>query len=100
VGEHQTWDQTRPQAKKGGDKSSGKIGCGGVGCITVFYKKTEGTAAVEGQKMSCNWCFGVLQLPTIGKERRERRDKETGCGDAGGITVFGKKTEGTAAVEG
>jgi hypothetical protein len=40
---------------------------------------------------------GVL---TIGKERRERRDKETGCGDAGGITVFGKKAEGTAAVEG
>jgi hypothetical protein len=40
---------------------------------------------------------GVL---TIGKERRERRGKETGCGGAGYITVFGKKTEGTAAVKG
>jgi hypothetical protein len=40
---------------------------------------------------------GVL---TIGKERRERRDKEIGHGDTGGITVFGKKTEGTGAVEG
>jgi hypothetical protein len=40
---------------------------------------------------------GVL---TIGKERRERRDKEIGHGDTGGITVFGKKTEGTGAVGG
>jgi hypothetical protein len=38
---------------------------------------------------------GVL---TIGKERRDWRGKETGCGGAGNITVFGKKTEGTAAV--
>jgi hypothetical protein len=37
---------------------------------------------------------------TIGEERRERRDKETGRGDAGNITVFDKKTEGTAAVGG
>jgi hypothetical protein len=34
-----------------------------VGCITVFGKKTEGTAAVEVRKKSCSWCFGVLQLP-------------------------------------
>jgi hypothetical protein len=37
---------------------------------------------------------------TIGKERREQRSKETGYGGVSDITVFGKKTEGTAAVEG
>jgi hypothetical protein len=30
--------------------SSKETGCGGAGCITVFGKKTEGTAAVEGWK--------------------------------------------------
>jgi hypothetical protein len=37
---------------------------------------------------------------TIGEERRERRDKETGRGDTNDVTVFDKKTEGTAATEG
>jgi hypothetical protein len=37
---------TRSQAKKGGIGPSRETG-GGVGDVTVFGKKTEGTAAVE-----------------------------------------------------
>jgi hypothetical protein len=70
--------------------------------LWFFYKTIKG---VEGgsatrpgfPRIIDGASVGVL---TIGKERRERRDKEIGHGDTGGITVFGKKTEGTGAVEG
>jgi hypothetical protein len=35
---------------KGGDRQARKTGHGGADDITVFGKKIEGTAAVEGQK--------------------------------------------------
>jgi hypothetical protein len=43
--------------------TSKETGHGGVECVTVFGKKTEGTVVVGGRKMSCSSEFLVLQLP-------------------------------------
>jgi hypothetical protein len=40
---------------KGGDADCKETGHGGVRDVTIFGKKTEGTAIVEGQKIHSSW---------------------------------------------
>jgi hypothetical protein len=69
----------------------GELGAGNGGLVSPGYR----WRTVSGGETS-----DMGTDPTAGKERGCLSSGKIGHDDTGGITVFGKKTEGTGAVEG